>query len=171
MARVSEKTCDEYRDIIDRAYLKHKENRLYFKKLKKQKSGLVDQLMRRFHEEVFEEIDCLLCSNCCRGTGPLIKERDISRLSRSMKMKPGKFTETYLKIDEDGDYVFNRMPCPFILDDNFCMVYQDRPAACREYPHTDCISFKKYSPQMLENTRICPAVFLVFEKMKEALPL
>lgn len=171
MAKITDNTCAEYRVLLDRAARKHKENRQYFKKLKKQKSGMVDPLMRRLHDDVFEKIDCLLCSNCCRGTGPLIRERDISRLSKSLKIKPGNFTETYLRTDEEGDYVFSSMPCPFILDDNCCMVYSDRPGACRDYPHTDCISFKKYSSQMLENTRICPAVFLIFEKMKEELPL
>lgn len=171
MAKRSDKTCAEYRDILNTAGLKHKENRQYFKKLKKKKSGLVDPLMRRFHDEVFQKIDCLHCSNCCRGTGPLIRERDITRLSKSLKMKPGVFTETYLRTDEEGDYVFSAMPCPFILEDNCCMVYSERPGACRDFPHSDCISFKKYSSQMLENTRICPAVFLVFEKMKKELPL
>ncbi|MDC7231742.1 MAG: YkgJ family cysteine cluster protein [Spirochaetales bacterium] len=171
MAKPTEKTCREYRDLLDLAAGKVKENRGYFKKLKKQKPGLVDPLMQRLHEEVFQQIDCLLCSNCCRGTGPLVRDRDITRLSKNLKMKPGSFTENYLKIDEDGDYVFNTMPCPFILEDNICMVYEGRPKACRDYPHTDCISFRKYSPQMLENTKICPAVYLIFERMKEELPL
>ena len=89
MAKGCDKTCAEYRDILDTAGRKHKENRQYFKKLKEQKSGLVDPLMRRFHDEVFQKIDCLQCSNCCRGTGPLIRERDITRLSKSLKIKPG----------------------------------------------------------------------------------
>ncbi len=28
-------------------------------------------------------------------------------------------------------------PCPFLGDDNYCSVYEARPKACREYPHTD----------------------------------
>ncbi len=167
----SDSTCPEYREILTRAVQKTKENRQYFKKLKKMKSGDVDPLMFRLHSEVFEEIDCLKCSNCCRGTGPLLRERDISRLSKSLRMKPGAFTSRYLRIDEDGDYVFQSMPCPFILEDNCCMVYEDRPGACRDYPHSDCISFKKYSAQMLANTKICPALFLLFEKMKKVIPL
>ncbi len=167
----SDKTCPEYREILTRAVQKTKENRQYFKKLKKMKSGEVDTLMFRLHTEVFEEIDCLKCSNCCRGTGPLLRERDISRLSRTLRMKPGQFTSQYLRMDEEGDYVFQSMPCPFILEDNCCMVYEDRPGACRDYPHSDCISFKKYSSQMLANTKICPALFLLFEKMKKVIPL
>ena len=162
---------DEYREILNRARRERKDFKAYFAKLKKLKPGRVDPLMRELHDEVFEEIDCLACSNCCRGTGPLLKERDISRLSKALSMKPGVFVETYLRIDEDGDYVFQTMPCPFILEDNMCMVYPERPWACRDYPHTDSISFKKYSSQMLENTTICPAVALIFRAMRERLPL
>ncbi|QEN07153.1 YkgJ family cysteine cluster protein [Oceanispirochaeta crateris] len=166
-----DKTCRAYKDILNKASQKYRENKVYFKKLKKVKQGKVDTLLRRFHVEVFDEIDCLKCSNCCRSTGPLLRERDITRLSRGLKMKPGSFTESYLKIDEEGDYVFQTMPCPFIQEDNLCLFYSDRPGACRDFPHTNSISFKKYTRQMLENTKICPAVFLIFEKMKLEIPL
>ena len=85
-------------------------------------------------------------------------------------MKPGEFTDNYLKIDEDEDYIFQSMPCPFLGVDKYCSVYENRPGACRDYPHTDNISFKKYTSEMLENTLICPGVFLVFEKMKDLIP-
>ncbi len=171
MADSTDHTCAEYRNLLNQAARKYSENRKYIKKLKKQNSGCVDSLMRELHDEVFSRIDCLKCSNCCRGTGPLLRERDITRLSRTLKMKPGVFSETYLRIDEEGDYIFKALPCPFILEDNFCMVYADRPGACRDYPHSDTMSLKKYSPQMLENTRICPALYLIFEEMKVKLPL
>lgn len=171
MAEITEKTCNEYRILLNKASRKYRENRKYFQKLKKMKPGSVDPLMAELHASVFEEIDCLQCSNCCRGTGPLLRDRDIGRLSRSFKMKPGDFTQTYLKVDDDGDYIFQSMPCPFIKEDNCCLVYPERPGACRDYPHTDCISFRKYSRQMLENTKICPAVFLIFERMKKVIPL
>jgi len=73
-------------------------------------------------------------------------------------------------VDEEGDSVFKDLPCPFLGEDNYCAVYEDRPGACRDYPHTDCISFRKYVPQMLENTRICPGVFLIFEEIKKRIP-
>ena len=31
------------------------------------------------HDEVFEEIDCLSCANCCKTTGPLFTEKDIEK--------------------------------------------------------------------------------------------
>jgi Fe-S-cluster containining protein len=45
--------------------------------------------------------------------------------------------ETYLLLDEEHDYVFRQQPCPFLGVDNYCSIYEVRPKACREYPHTD----------------------------------
>ena len=75
------------------------------------------------------------------------------------------FIETYLFRDEEGDYVFNGAPCPFLGEDNGCLVYENRPKACREYPHTD----RKNMFQILEltatNTTVCPAVARIVEKI------
>jgi uncharacterized protein len=156
-----------YRKLLEQAKKQYKENKKYFQKLKKKNPGEIDPLMARLHDQVFMNIDCLACANCCKGTGPLLRERDISRLSKALRMKPGDFTKNYLRIDEEEDYVFKTLPCPFLGADNYCSVYESRPGACRDYPHTNHMSFRKYTPQMLENTLICPAVFLIFEKMKE----
>ena len=160
----------EYQKLLSQAKTRYKENKKYFQKLKKMKPGKIDPVIAQLHDDVFLEIDCLSCANCCSGTGPLLRERDISRLAKALRMKPGDFTNSYLKIDEDEDYIFQSMPCPFLGTDNYCSVYESRPGACRDYPHTDRMSFKKYTPQMLENTLICPAVYLIFEKMKELIP-
>ena len=106
----------DYEKILEQARNRYGENKKYFQKLKKLKSGQLDPLMRELHEQVFQEIDCLKCANCCRGTGPLLRERDIARLARTLRMKPGDFTGEYLKIDEDQDYVFQSLPCPFLRE-------------------------------------------------------
>ncbi len=160
----------EYEKLLEQAKNRYKENKRYFQKLKKMKSGQVDTLMQDLHEQVFQELDCLKCANCCHGTGPLLRERDITRLSRALKIKPGDFVQSYLKVDEEEDFVFNALPCPFLCPDNYCSVYENRPGACWDFPHTDNMSFKKYTVQMLQNTLICPAVSLIFEKMKEEIP-
>ena len=50
------------------------------------------------------------------------------------KIKPSDFTDKYLKIDEDFDYILKKVPCEFLLKDNSCSIYDFRPKACREYP-------------------------------------
>lgn len=137
-----------------------------FRSLKKRRPKNLDKLVREAHEEVFEEIDCLECANCCKSLGPRITDVDIARLSKHLRMKPGKLIEQYFKIDEDGDYVFQNMPCPFLMLDNYCMVYESRPIACREYPHTDRKRFYQLLDITKKNVAVCPAVYEIVEKIK-----
>jgi len=106
-------------------------------KVKKLKPAAADKIFHQLHEEAFEQINCLDCANCCSGLGPRLLKKDIERLSAHLKMKTSELIDTYLQVDEDGDFVFQSMPCPFLMEDNYCMVYSSRPKACREYPHTD----------------------------------
>jgi hypothetical protein len=121
-------------------------------------SKRVDELFHELHQREFEKINCLACAKCCRDLGPLLTDRDIQKLSQFLKIKPSAFTDKYLRIDEDGDFVFKSMPCPFIGDDNYCSVYESRPTACREYPHTDRKNIKGILDICIKNAAICPAV-------------
>ena len=132
-----------------------------FRKLKSKKPKDLDNFVHNLHEEYFSEIDCLDCGNCCRSLGPRITENDIDRLSKSMKLKPAKFIEQYLHKDEDNDFVFKSMPCPFLAEDNYCMVYENRPKACREYPHTDRRKFVQILDISLKNRETCPVVYKI----------
>ena len=81
-------------------------------------------------------------------------------------MKPQQFIDQYLRIDEDKDYVLQNVPCTFLGHDNYCLIYDVRPKACREYPHTDRKDFHKISNLTIKNTAICPAAFNIVEEMK-----
>ena len=143
------------------------EHKATVKRLRKQKTRNLDEIVQQWDRELFEEIDCLDCGNCCRNLGPRIINTDIRRLARHLKMKDSMFIETYLRIDEDGDYVFKSMPCPFLMDDNYCMVYEKRPRACRDYPHTHQPKFQKRLKESLNNTFTCPVVYHVFRRLNE----
>jgi hypothetical protein len=82
-------------------------------------------------------------------------------------MRPGIFAETYLRTDEDGDRVFKALPCPFLGKDHYCSIYEDRPNACREYPHTQQRNMMQKLKITYNNTMICPAVALVVEGLKK----
>ncbi len=153
----------DYIRKIEQAKLQRKENKLFFEKLKKRKPSDLDQVTNELHDKAFEQIDCLKCANCCRTTGPLLRGKDIDQLAAHFKIRPAIFTEKYLRIDEDGDYVFKAMPCPFLGNDNYCSVYQQRPGACRDYPHTQQRDIRQKLNITLENTMICPAVAEVVE--------
>ena len=158
---------ESYKTLLNTAKGRFGETKKFFKVLKKVKSARLDQLFSENHFRFSEEINCLECANCCKGTGPLLKDRDISRLSKSLRMKSKQFIDTYLKMDEEGDLIFRDLPCPFIDRNNFCLTYEDRPAACRDYPHTDRHNIKKYLKPTLENYKICPIVYLTVEELKK----
>ena len=103
-------------------------------KLKATRPKNLDARFHQVHEEVFEKLDCLDCANCCKTTSPILIHTDIDRLSKVFRMRSSEFIDTYLYRDEEGDYVFKGAPCPFLGEDNGCLVYEDRPKACREYP-------------------------------------
>lgn len=121
--------------------------------------------MQVLHDETFEEVDCLNCANCCKTTGPLFTNKDIERIAKHFKMKPTQFIETYLRVDEDNDYVLQQLPCPFLADDNYCLIYDVRPKACAEFPHTDRKKFYQINNLTLKNTEICPAAYKIVGKM------
>ncbi|NRA94066.1 MAG: YkgJ family cysteine cluster protein [Psychroserpens sp.] len=160
-------------DIIDhlpkRAKDKHKENKAFFSKLKKKPPKKLDYLMQELHEEEFKRTDCLECANCCKTTGPLFTTKDIERISKFFKLKPQTFIEKYLRIDEENDYVLQSVPCTFLGPDNYCSIYEVRPKACREFPHTDRKKFHQISNLTMKNVAICPAAFNIVEAMKKRL--
>lgn len=141
------------------------EHRKFLERLRRKPPKNLDYMVEDVHEEVFEEIDCLSCANCCKTTGPLFTPKDIERIAKHLKMKPGDFEEAYLTTDEDQDKVLQNLPCVFLMDDNYCSIYDVRPKACREYPHTDHKKIYTINHLMLKNTEICPAAYVFVEKM------
>jgi len=157
---------DILKQLPQRAKDTEKENRKFFQKLKKKPPKNLDNLMVELHEAEFKRTDCLQCANCCKTTGPLFTDKDIERISKHFRMKPQAFIDTYLHIDEDNDYVLQSVPCTFLGADNYCSIYEVRPKACREYPHTDRKKFHQISNLTIKNVAICPAAFNIVEEMK-----
>lgn len=156
-----------YQKILKESSLKKIENKKFFDKLKKAAPKNLDVVCNNFHNKAFENIDCLKCANCCRTTGPLLLNKDIERIANGMNKKPMEFFEKYLRVDEDNDIVFKSMPCPFIGDDNHCGIYDNRPKACKEFPHTQQRNILQKLKITYENSLICPAVAKVTELLKE----
>jgi len=146
---------------------KHKENKTFFTKLKKKPPKQLDYVMQELHDAEFKRTDCLNCANCCKTTGPLFTAKDIQRIAKSFRMKAQQFTETYLRLDEENDYVLQSVPCIFLGADNYCSIYEVRPKACREFPHTDRKKFQQISNLTMKNIEICPAAYNIVEEMKK----
>ncbi len=146
--------------------IKAKENSKKYKNfLKKAKVATTLSKLPLLHNEAFENIDCLTCANCCKNYSPRFKMPDIKRIAKRLRMKESDFILTYLKMDEDGDYVVQSSPCPFLGDDNYCSIYEDRPRDCYRYPYTDEDVLIKQPNLTVKNATICPAVYYVMEKL------
>ena len=122
------------------------------------------------HDEAFSKIDCLDCARCCKNHSPRFKQPDIKRIAKALRIKEGELVERYLKLDEDGDYVTQRSPCPFLAEDNTCNIYEDRPSDCARYPYTDEDVLLKRVQLTLKNATVCPATFYVLERLREITP-
>lgn len=136
----------------------------YYKKNKKRLEKM-DKEVHQLHDEISGNIDCLSCANCCRTLGPAIYDKDIERIAKALRIKPSEVVSQYLRMDEDGDYVFRGMPCPFLLADNYCSIYESRPKACREYPHTDRKKFGQIYKLTVKNAATCPIAFEVLSEL------
>jgi Fe-S-cluster containining protein len=147
---------------------KKKEHSAFFKQIAGKNQNKIDEAFHLLHDQVFDEIDCLDCGNCCKSLGPRITDADVRRISTALKIKPSELTIKYLRLDEDGDYIFKQMPCPFLNNDNLCQIYENRPRACREYPHTDRRRMHQILDVTLKNASTCPAVFEIIERLKSS---
>ena len=151
---------------------KQLESKKYFARLKKRTPKNLDVVMQKLHTKEFEKTDCLTCGNCCKTTSPIFTEKDILRISKHLKMKVHQFVTQYLIRDSDDFYVLKTAPCTFLdLNDNSCFIYDVRPKACKEYPHTNRRKFIQITDLTLKNTEICPATYKIVEALKEKLPL
>lgn len=157
----------DLQDFKSTAASKSVENKKFLLNLNKKDPRKVDDAFHQTHDEVFEEIDCLTCANCCKTTSPIFYQTDIQRVSKALRMKPGDFITKYLRVDDDKDYVLISSPCPFLGTDNYCSVYEDRPKACREYPHTNRKKMVQIMELTYKNTLVCPAVLEIVERLKQ----
>ena len=141
--------------------------KLYKKMLHRAEKKATLRALPALDDEAYANINCLTCANCCKNYSPRFKATDVKRISKVMQMKEGVFIETYLRLDEDGDYVTTTKPCPFLGEDNYCGIYEDRPSDCMRFPYTDEDVIIKRQEITLKNSTFCPIVYFVLEKLME----
>jgi Fe-S-cluster containining protein len=138
-----------------------------FRKWKQAKPKDLDQKIHKELTAEFKKMDCLTCANCCKTTSPIFRDADIRRMAKHLRMKEAQFIQTYLRMDDESDYVLQKSPCHFLGSDNKCDIYEVRPLACREYPHTDRKNMFQILELTAENTLICPAVARIVKTITE----
>lgn len=158
--------------LQERAEEAKKENKKYFTHLKKRTPKNLDYVMQELHNNEFAQTDCLTCANCCKTTSPIFTDKDIERISKYLKMKVLDFTNYYLERDSDDFMVLQKAPCSFLDEtDNTCFIYDVRPKACAEYPHTNRRKFIQITDLTIANTFVCPATYHIVEALKKKLPI
>ncbi|MGN6402542.1 MAG: YkgJ family cysteine cluster protein [Flavisolibacter sp.] len=157
-------------DILHNWQKKSKEKQKHYKSfLERADKNKVLRQLPQLHEEAFEKVDCLQCAACCKNYSPRFKTPDVKRISKHLGMKESNFIETYLRVDEDGDFVVKASPCPFLGADNFCSIYDVRPSDCARFPYTNEDVIVKRQKLTLTNASFCPITFYVLEKLSQAL--
>jgi Fe-S-cluster containining protein len=158
----------EYQRILDKANARNKEIKRQMTHLSKMNKNGFDQIVAKYHDEVFADIDCLKCGNCCRALGPRFREMDIKLLCKETGGTPKAFKAKYLKEDDEGvGYVLKELPCPFLNEDDSCSEYDRRTLSCQEYPHTQSRSIQRHLVRLSYNSLICPGAYLIAVKIME----
>ena len=139
--------------------------KIYSRFLKRADKNSVLKQLPRLNEEAFEKIDCLACANCCKNYSPRFKTPDIKRIAKHLSLKESVFIATYLRVDEDGDFVVKSSPCPFLNTDNTCTIYEERPSDCARFPYADEDVFIKRPSLTLKNAEFCPITYYVLERL------
>lgn len=127
--------------------------------------------LRRIAQDIEEDIDCTQCANCCRVAIVPLKERDIPKLAKALRMSPTQFAERYVEYnEEEGCDVLKRAEtgCVF-LSGNECTIYDDRPSNCVSFPHVvkgeGPISTRMW--QFVDRASYCPIVYNAMEAWKD----
>lgn len=164
-------------DLVQiRALAEKKEDENYrFRQFLKARCNLepdeVDSRVFETTRRVWAVIDCTACANCCRKLRPTFREEEVDRVARRLGITRQQIIETYLeRAEADGDnpWQTRTTPCPF-LKDNFCSIYEDRPADCSRYPYLYEPDFVFRTLEMIGRTFTCPIVYEVMEELKKSL--
>jgi uncharacterized protein len=143
--------------------------RSFLTKVEKKQSPYLHTMAEEISVEVWKEVDCLSCANCCKNMTPTFNNADIKRIAAHFELTPAVFKDTYLKYEKkDKDWQNKTQPCQWLnLSDNKCSIYDIRPADCSGFPHLTKQKMTEYIHVHKQNIQYCPATYRMVEKMME----
>jgi uncharacterized protein len=141
----------------------------FLTKLEKKTPKNIDVHTAQIEKEVWKEIDCLECANCCKVMTPTYTGKDMKRIAAHLDMSVTAFKKQWLKKDRsNGDWMNKLNPCQFLnLKTNKCNIYAIRPADCSGFPHLPKKRMVDYVHVHKQNIEYCPATFKMVEKLME----
>lgn len=143
--------------------------RNFINRTEKKLNDTHNELFDKTEAEVWEEIDCLSCANCCKVMSPTYTKEDIERIAAHLKMSPARMKKKLLYYDKKSrDWMNTSTPCQFLdLKTNMCTIYEVRPADCAGFPHLSKKPLKDYFYIHKQNIEYCPATYRMIEKLKK----
>jgi len=141
----------------------------YLGKIKNNPPLKLDATAEKISAEVWQEVDCLSCANCCKSMTPTFTTADIKRIATHLEMSVAEFKDKWLDFDKkDKDWVNKKQPCQFLnLQSNMCSIYEFRPADCAGFPYLKKKKMVEYMHVHQQNISHCPATYKMVEKMME----
>lgn len=164
----------DYGDLEKLAKEKEKENwkfRSFLKSCDEMSDEQIDAIVFKLADRIGGEIECINCGRCCKKLKPILSDKDQRRLANRLTITVEQLREQYLEYedcDDEPGWQIRNAPCPF-QKNNKCMVYEDRPDNCRQYPYLHMPDFVCRTWGMIERTFTCPIVFCVMEELKKEL--
>jgi len=127
------------------------------------------QTVKAASDEVWQNIDCLSCGNCCKTMTPTFTPADKRRIAKHLGISIPAFTAQYLTHDPKVDqWSMRQQPCPFLnLGTNKCSIYALRPADCSGFPHLVKTPLKRYMHIHKQNLAYCPATLAFIQKLTD----
>ena len=156
-----------YRSFKLRVRHRRKEFLSFLSKIKKNPPRGLDNIVAKVDKDVWKEVDCLSCGNCCKVMTPTYTAKDIKRIAAHLDMPVKEMKNKWLKKEKDtGDWINTSTPCQFLDNKtNMCSIYEVRPADCAGFPHLPKKKMVEYIHVHKQNIDFCPATFKMVEKM------
>jgi len=148
--------------------VRHNKSRFkrFLTKLEKKAPKGIEKITADLEKEVWKEIDCLTCANCCKTMTPTFTNGDVRRIAAHFNVTPAAFRDKWLYKEKRGtDWMNKKEPCQFLnLKDNKCSIYEIRPLDCSGFPHLPK-KMKDFAHVHKQNVEYCPATYRIVEKM------
>lgn len=143
--------------------------RKWTKRLEPAESLDLDRDVGQVAAEVASAVSCVDCGRCCTMLGLVaITPTEATQVAARLGMDPTEFMERHTTTDDEGLWLEGG-PCP-MLDGTACTVYEDRPAACRDFPYLDKPHFSSRTLFLISNTSVCPILYHTFDQLRARLP-
>lgn len=149
--------------------LQRRSLRFFISRFEKRPPKNAVALIKQSNKEMWEQINCLECANCCKVMSPTYTNADIARISSHLGISTDEFKSRWLYLDKRGNEWMNRsQPCQFLdLETNLCTIYEVRPQDCLQFPHTGRRPAMDFFYIHKQNIEYCPATFRFIEILQD----